>query len=412
MMEPMEVNPRLRVMPVAVEIQGRRMLMFQDPDRFTDETVIMPIEAAAIVQFLDGGHSVREIQETLTRASGQIIDSQLIQDMVDQLDEHLLLDSPRFHQHVRALSDEWAALKVRPSSHAGHGYPEDKQELIKFLDAFYTAPDGPGPLPAAPQDNDLKGIIAPHMDLSESGVVGAHAFKALAEHSEARLFVIFGTGHMEAQRMFVPTDKDFTTPLGVMPTDRELVARVQRLRSDRNPLNDYVHKTEHSIEFMVLLLQHALAGRDGIRIVPVLTAGMSPCIVSRTPPDREPAFREFMEALGQALAERNEPVCFIAGADLAHLGPRYGDKERWAPIRMAEEEELDRKMLSPLFSADRDGFFQEIAGIMDQRKICGLPPIYALMQAAGANRSELLKWGYWHDNASHSVVTFASMAVY
>ncbi|HUT52270.1 MAG TPA: AmmeMemoRadiSam system protein B [bacterium] len=411
-MEPMQVNPRLRVMPVAVEIQGRQMLMFQDPDRFTEETVLMPMEAAAIVQFLDGGHSVREIQEALTRASGQIIDSQLIEDMVAQLDEHLLLESPRFHEHVRALSEQWAALKVRPPSQAGQSYPEDKEELIKFLDAFYTATDGPGALPEAPKANDLKAIIAPHMDLSESGPVGAHAFKALAEHSEARLFVIFGTGHMEPQRMFVPTDKDFVTPLGVMPTDRELVARIQRLRADRNPLNDYVHKTEHSIEFMVLLLQHALRGRDGIRIVPVLASGVSPCIVSRTPPESEPAFKEFMGALKLALSERNEPVCFIAGADLAHLGPRYGDKEHWAPIRMAEEEEMDRKMLAPLASADQDGFFQEIAGQMDRRRICGLPPIYALMHASGAVRSELLKWGYWHDRSTHSVVTFASMSVY
>ena len=45
----METNPRLRVTPVPVEVQGWQMLMFQDPDRFTEEAVLMPVEAAAIM---------------------------------------------------------------------------------------------------------------------------------------------------------------------------------------------------------------------------------------------------------------------------------------------------------------------------------------------------------------------------
>jgi hypothetical protein len=406
------MNPRLRVMPVAVEVQGRKMLLFQDPDRITDETVLMPLEAAAIVQFLDGGHSVRQIQEELTRAAGRIVDSQLIQDLVDQLDEHLLLESPRFHARVREMAEQWAALSARPPSHAGQAYPEDKDQLINFLDSCYTAPDGPGALPGPPRDQSLKGIIAPHMDLRESGPVAAHAFKALAEHSQARLFVIFGTGHDEPQRFFVPTDKDFETPLGAVRTDRELLARIMRRRADRNPLNDYVHKTEHSIEFMAVLLQHALRGRDDFRILPVLASGTAPSVIAKTPPGADPAFRDFMTALKQALGELDEPVCFIAGADLAHLGPRYGDRETWAPIRMGEEEDLDRSMLAPLAAADKEGFFQAIAAKGDQRRICGLPPIYALIEASGAHKGELLKWAYWHDRATHSVVTFASMAMY
>jgi AmmeMemoRadiSam system protein B len=411
-MDAMENNPRLRVAPVPVEVQGRRMLMFQDPDRITEEAVLMPVEAAAIIQFFDGAHSVRQIQEEIMRASGQLIDTELIQDIVDQLDERLLLESPRFIAHLKKLNDDWSAVEARPAYHAGRGYPEQKKELSSFLESFYAAPEGPGELPSKPRSNDLKAIIAPHMDISASGTVIAHAFKALAERTEAGLFVIFGTGHMEPQRMFVLSDKDYETPLGRVRTDRDLVDRIQKLRKNRNPMDDYIHKQEHSIEFMVLFLQHALGDRREIRIVPVLAAGMSANVLTGAPPSADPAFRDFMDALDKAMAERGEPVCFIAGADLAHLGPRYGDKETWAPIRMAEEEELDRGMLAPVLAGDKDGFFNEIAKIKDRRRICGLPPIYAAMEAGKAQSGEFLKWAYWHDDSTHSAVTFASIALY
>lgn len=411
LISPVEMNPRLRVVPVPVEINGQRLLLFQDPERITEEAVLMPLETAAIIQFFDGNHSLRQIQEELMRQSGQLIDSALLKEVVDQLDEHLLLDSPRFHAHLRKLNEDWTAQRVRPTYHAGRAYPGTAEELSRFLDQCYTSADGPGDLPRGSVADDLKAIVAPHLDLMASGPCVAHAFKTL-ERTAANLFVIFGTAHMETERMFVLSDKDFDTPLGPLATDRELVARISRFRKDRNPLFDYVHKQEHSIEFMAVFLKHALRGRPDLRIVPVLVAGMAPSVISRTPPSRDPAFQDFLQALTRAIQERNEPVCFIAGADLAHLGPRYGDREAYAPIRMAEEEQNDRRMLAPLLSADREAFFNEIARLGDRRRICGLPPIYALLAAAAPSRGELLKWAYWHDRDTHSVVTYAAMAFY
>lgn len=410
-MEDTELAPRLRVMPIAAEAGGRRVLIFQDQERISEQTVMMPFEAAAIIQFLDGTRSIRQIQEELTRQTGEFIDSDLIKQVIQELDQHLLLESPGFYSHVTKLYEEWANTKVRPPYHAGQAYPADKEELTSFLDKFYADPQGPGEAPAGPRGNSLKGIVAPHMSIKDSGAATTHAFKKLAEGTEAELFVIFGTGHMEEQRMFVLSDKDFQTPLGTAPADKDLVHRVARLQKNRNPINDYLHKQEHSIEFMVVFLQHALAERE-IRILPVLCSGTGPSIISMTPPAKDPAFKDFMQALRKAISERGEQVCFIASADLAHLGPRYGDQERYTPIRMPEEEESDMKMIEPLLSGDGDGFFNVIAGHKDKRKICGLPPVYAAMKASAAEKARLLKWSFWHEEATHSVVTFASMALY
>ncbi len=411
-MTDISMNPRLRVVPVPVEMNGKNMLLFQDPDQVVEEAIVMPIEAAMIVQYFDGAMSVREIQEDLMRKSGQLIDSMIIQELVDELDQRLMLDSPRFQAHMRKLGEEWRREPTRPAFHAGSGYPDEERELIEFLEACYSDPEGPGPLPDAPDSDDLKAIVAPHMDVRASGAVVAHAFHALVRRSEASLFVILGTGHQEPQRMFVPTDKDFETPLGVVKTDRELLDRVSRLRRDRNPMDDYLHKKEHSIEFMTLFLQHALRGKREFKILPVLVSGMSPSVISRTSPALDPAYKDFVNALKTALAERGEKTAFIVGADLAHLGPRYGDKQTYAPVRMAKEEETDRAMLEPLLTGDKEGFFNFVAKDADARKICGLPPTYAMMGMADVEKGENLKWSYWHDETTNSVVTFTSMAFY
>jgi MEMO1 family protein len=411
-LDPKEFTPKLRIVPVPVEIEGKKMLIFQDPDQITDETVVMPFEAGMLVQYFDGSKTVREIQEDIMRKSGQLIDSNIISDLTNQLDERLLLDSPRFQAHMEALYTAWMELETRPPSHAGRAYPEDKDELKKFLDKFYLDPEGPGALPGDVKSNGLKGIVAPHMDISESGACTAHAFKTLAEESDAELFVIFGTGHQEPQRMFMMSEKNYETPLGTAVTDNELVKRIQRLRQNRTPVDDYIHKQEHSIEFMVVFLQHALMGKRDFKILPVLVSGMHPSIMSELSPLIDPIFREFSSAMKQAIAESGQKVCFIAGADLAHQGPRYGNKEAWGPARMGEEEKLDRGMLGPLLTGDKDGFFMDIAKIKDQRSICGVGPVYSMYEMTAPEKSELIKWGYWHDAETHSVVTFVSMSLY
>ena len=411
-MDPKDFAPKLRIVPVPVEMEGKKMLIFQDPDQITDEAVVMPFEAGMLVQYFDGSNTVRDIQEDIMRKTGQLIDSDIIGDLATQLDERLLLDSPRFQAHMEALYTHWMELETRPPSHAGRAYPENKDELKRFLDKFYLDPEGPGVLPGDVKSNDLKGIVAPHMDISESGACTAHAFKALAEESEADLFVIFGTGHQEPQRMFMLSGKNFETPFGTVETDRDFFNTVQRHRHNRTPIDDYIHKQEHSIEFMVVFLQHALMGKRDFKILPVLVSGMHPSIMSEEPPLTDPSFKEFTSAMKKAIAESNRNVCFIAGADLAHLGPRYGSKETWGHSRMGEEEKLDRNMLAPLLTADKDGFFMDIAKIKDKRSICGIGPVYSMFEIASPKKSELQKWGYWHDGETHSVVTFASMALY
>ena len=100
-------------------------------------------------------------------------------------------------------------------------------------------------------------------------------------------------------------------------------------------------------------------------------------------------------------------MALVAGADLAHVGPRFGDAE---PVSADDLERIgreDREMLATVEAADAGAFFESVARDDDRRRICGLSPIYALLRALGGGRGALRRYAQWPD--PQGVVTFASV---
>jgi AmmeMemoRadiSam system protein B len=405
-------KPKLRnLQALSTEINGKKVLVFQDPERISPEAVMVPAELAPIIRYFDGNHTIRDIQAKLMRTTGELIDSEQIQRIVNELDKYLLLESEHLFQHLKEISTAWEKADVRPPALAGTAYPESAEELRGLLHGFYTDPAGPG-LPDPASANDLKGILSPHIDLKGNGPCYAHAYKTLAERSEAETFFIIGTAHFEAMQTFIFCEKDFATPLGIAETDREFIQLVKRRLKDRSKKTDLTHRLEHSIEFQVIFLQHLFAGKKNLRIIPLLVGSFQHLILSQSSPHEDPLVRDFIEVVRTALSEQEKQVCFITGGDLAHLGPRYGDRELYAPIREPDIKADDQKMIEPLLGADEDAFFQAVAEIQDRRHVCGLSPLYTMLAIIKPERGELLKWSCWFDQATRSAVSFASMAFY
>ncbi len=409
----MEERPRLRanLIVLPVEYAGRKMILFQDPERWCEELVFFPAEIAPIIQYFDGRHTIRDIQEKLMRETGELVMSDFIEKIISDFDSHFLLDSERFRKHIAELKKEWNELEIRPAVLAGQSYPSDANELREFLNQFYLVPEGAG-LPQENKDDTLRAIVAPHIELKENGAVYAWAYKELYEHSQAELFLIFGTGHYQTEDILVFSEKHFQTPLGIAQTDKEFIQLVRSKIKRRSQLGDFSHRREHSIELQVIFLQHLFEGKRDFKIVPVLVGSFQMMIELGMSPSKDPLFTDYLSALREAIKECGKKVALIASADLAHLGPRYGDNELYAPIREEEIKEDDEKMLNKLEQGDAEGFFEEIARIKDRRKICGLGPIYTVFKLLEPCRAEVLKWSVWYDMTTRSAVSFCSMAVY
>ena len=115
----------------------------------------------------------------------------------------------------------------------------------------------------------------------------------------------------------------------------------------------------------------------------------------------------FLDALGETIAASGRRVVVIAGADLAHVGPRFGDPAPISPVELERIEREDREMLSAVESGDPRAFFDAVARDGDRRRICGYSPIYATLRVLDRARGDLHRYGQWPD--PEAVVTFASM---
>jgi hypothetical protein len=97
----------------------------------------------------------------------------------------------------------------------------------------------------------------------------------------------------------------------------------------------------------------------------------------------------------------------VAAADLAHVGPRFGDAEPVSPEALARIRQEDEAMLRTVEAGDADAFFDNAARDGDARRVCGLSPVWTLLRATEGAAGELRQYGQWPD--PQGVVTFASV---
>lgn len=404
--------PKLRAIEaIPLRRGGRVLVQLHDPMRISQNVALVPGEMMYLLALFDGAHSITDIQTALARRFGEFVPGDQIQRVLAQLDEALLLDSDRFREHLRAVRKAFAESPVRLPCGSGTSYPEDRDELRALLDSFFAADGGPGRPRPATADGGLVGVVAPHIDFERGAPSYAHAYKVLAEGTRADVFVIFGTAHFAHQAPYILTRKSFQTPLGTLPTAADLVGELAR-RYGREPFaEELVHKTEHSIEFQVLLLQHVLQGREA-EILPILCGSMEGLVGEERSPREVAAIGDFLEALRDVVAGSGRRACAIAGADLAHVGHQFGDDFPLSAQVMADVEHADRATLEHVQQLDPDGFYANVALDDNARHICGVPPIYALLAVTDASRCELLDYRQAVDYDLQRAVTFASLALY
>jgi len=398
-----------------VDVDGAPGFVLSDPLRLSGDPVVLTPAALRLLQLADGKRTLRDIQVQIARTTGNIVQFEQIEGLFSALDEKLLLDGPRSREAFEAARAEFHAIRSRPAALAGQSYPDDRAELRAFLDELFSGPKGPGkPAPSAVAD-DLKALVAPHIDLRRGGAAFAHAYKALAESPQPEVFVILGIAHSGDGRPYTLTEKDFETPLGTVRTDRELVRRLTELAPAESLGDEFVHRNEHSIEFQTILLRYLYP--DGqFSIVPILCGSLHEALLEKVAPTEKPEVAGFIQALGRVIEGSGKRVCVIAAVDLAHVGGRFGDRMRLdaGVLRWVEAE--DRAMLAAVTSLDAQALFRSIEKDHDRRHVCGYPALYTMLSlfernGVGAPRSgELLRYEQSVEPETGSAVTFASLA--
>jgi MEMO1 family protein len=403
--------PRLRnVEPIPVMVQGTQAIALKDPLQISDNVVCMRPDAVQLLALLDGRHSVVDIQAELTRQAGRIVYVEEIKTLLDRLDEVYLLDGERFRAAFQQKVADYRQLPFRPHAHAGMSYSDDPDVLRNQIQDFFVGPKGPGAPEFFSDQRRPLGLIAPHIDIKAGGGCFAQGYHALASGQPSDLYVIFGTGHAGVEGMFTATTLDFQTPIGTVATDRDFIGELSRELGRDCADEEILHAREHVIEFQTIFLQYLLGGRHNFSVVPIL------CSISHRYfedhgrfESQKRVFDDFCRAVREVCRRTSKSVCFIASADLDHIGPRYGDPfvPHEGTVRTALER--DTRLLSHLERMEVDEFVRLVVQDNDSARICGFSPIVTMLRCMDATEGTVLALDYAHVDERNSFVSFSSM---
>ncbi len=388
-----------------VDENGDRLIVLSDPLGIAMQSAALPLDIIPLLQLMNDSLKKSEVEEILKEQIHEEADFiiKTFFELYQNLDYLGFLDSPRFHI-IKNDFENYMVSDVRNPICAGNSYSADPEVLTKELNDILNV------YKDETSDGKSSSIIVPHIDFQ----IGEEAHRAYSSgynairNSDADVFIILGTSHYGNSSTFMLTKKDFNTPLGRAETDKTILSSLRNKLSFNLTYDDKAHRYEHSIELQVVLLQQLFKERD-FTILPILVGSLGSHIINNSLPAYDARFTEFVDVLSQVLDESGKKAVYIASVDFAHIGRKFGD-DFDAEGKLVDLKAEDLKLIDYIKNGDGDSFFSEISRIKDKNKICGLSPIYTLLNLFPSNKFEFLSYGQWNETETGSAVSFASLA--
>jgi len=331
---------------------------------------------------------------------GVLVSSDEVNKLLAEMDESFLLDSERFKRAKEQIVAEFAAQKTRPCSHCGRSYPQDPSELKNMLDEILTR----RPRISQPEGR-IKALVSPHIDPRVGADVYACAYQALGDHSPQHV-VILGTGHQLTDGLVCVTEKDFVTPLGTAKNEIAMTQQLREAAGEAHTADDFAHRSEHSIEFQVIFLQHLLSEKP-FTIIPVLCGSLQANLAEYTRRAYLKKAKPFLEKIAQIVSDPEDETLVVAGVDFSHIGLKFGH-DRSADYLARQAEAHDKNLLNHLSRLDVESFWQESIAVDDRFNVCGFHALACLLEILHECEGKVLGYQLYHEAATQSAVSFAA----
>jgi AmmeMemoRadiSam system protein B/AmmeMemoRadiSam system protein A len=229
-------------------------------------------------------------------------------------------------------------------------YEPNAESLSKEIAGYYEKAE------VKPTSN-VVAMILPHAGYRFSGQIAVRAIKT-ADKKYERIIVIgpSHTTYME-EMLSVPRVTHYETPLGEIPLDVVFIEKLLEYPVFRSL--PYAHKTEHSVQIELPLLQYHC---KGFKLVPIVAGQCSLETISKA------------GSILKSLVD--EQTLVIASSDFVHYGPRFS----YVPFRenVAEQiKKVDMGAYEHIADLDCKGFvnYKQATGAT----ICGYVPIAILL---------------------------------
>jgi AmmeMemoRadiSam system protein B len=401
-------RPRLRPIETIIVPDRRlgRALMLRDTQGVARTHALLPVDLVPIVARFDGARSCEEIAREASKEIGERVPVDLVVRLATELEDGLFVEGAPYRRERARIEREFADADVRPASHAGGAYHGDPEKLAEYIqkECFGRTSGSNG-------GGRLLGLVAPHIDPWRGARCYGEAYGVLGQAlpADADTFVLFGTSHAPMREPFALCRKAFDTPLGRLEADKESIDTIAAACDFDPYVDQFNHKREHSLEFQAVFLRHLLGDRPA-RIIPVL-AGLGEEQQSGKSPIHTRAVEKFLDAVRKVVDAKRAVV--IAGADLAHVGPRFGDDKPFDEGERRALDETDRESLDHATRGDAEGFWKHVAGDLETRRVCGLGPIYALLRTIpSGSHGSLRHYEQNVDPDEGSIVSHAALGFY
>jgi len=400
------VTPKVRpFVPEWVLVQGQPRLALRDPEALTDDIVLVPPELVPLLALCDGTRTLPQVQALLATQYSLFLSEATVGRILAELDLALVFEGERVNQARRAAFTAYRTAPFRPPALAGLSYPADPHELSGMLQKYLaqTEPQVPSP------NGAVRGIISPHIDYGRGGPVYAAVWaRAAAAVREAEVAVVFGTDHSGGAASLTPTRQNYATPWGVLPTYQPAVdAVVDALGEERAFAQELHHRKEHSIELAVIWL-HYIRGGQPLELVPLLCGSFHPFILGDAHPSQDGALLAALKGLREVV--QGKRTLIVAAADLAHVGPAFGDDKGLDAAHKLELEKFDQDLMGAVCQGAPEEVLMRLRGERDRQKVCGLPPIYLALHLLGRAKGDVIAYAQCPaDPSGESVVSIAGV---
>ena len=363
-----------------ITYQNQPMWLLRDPLKLSQEQLIFPAYLTQLLMFIDGTRTMDTIHADFCSYVKAPVDYAVIADTLDQLDAALLLDNDRSQQFKQTLLAEYRAQPYRQPALAGLSYPSEPDKLTRLFEGY-----GRGDDLVDWQPWTGRGIVSPHIDYERGGHVYAKVWRrAAAAVLAADLVVILGTDHNGGPGTVTLTRQAYTTPYGVLPTDLEMIAKLETaVGSDFAYAEELHHRDEHSVELSAVWLHYIYqqAGVTPKPMVPILVGSFHHFVANGHHPADDVKLTAVIDTIKREMSGKN--VLLVASVDLAHVGPVFGDQFQMDVRRRANLRMADEGVMQTAVAGDAVGWYDQIAAVQDRNRICGFAPTYLMLRMLG-----------------------------
>lgn len=391
-----------------IKEQDEQYVVLWDPSGLTHEKLVLPLNYFFVVQHLDGQHTLDEIAALYLKRFGEFLLPDKLRRLVADLEAKLFLEGPAVEAAKELRRDTFRQAPVRRAAFAGRSYEREGFKLRRQIESFYQSKEGPEQKPSSNKGKRIRGLVTPAYDVNQAGPIYAWAYKELNEAESPDLFVLLAPCHAGMDSLFALTDKDFDTPLGAIPTNKPILDYLRR-HGGEFFADDVAHEQEHALEFQLPFLVDAVGKQKASTIVPIL------CGFSAQDLEEQPvrtSIDRLVDLLQRAFADVGAQPCFIASADLAHIGMRYGDTAPPTDFSFHRCMQQDLAMLKFVEDLKPEEFASFIQKEGDNRRITGFSSIYSLLRLITAEAGQVLRYDRGITDQYNSTVTYASMVFF